>query len=298
MPVLVTRRRPGPVAAVLIATVLVATALAVLPGRAVAAPTPASTRVVFTGNYDTGTFSQWDVCQTKKYNAGCGSRTSIGPAPNMLIIGAPNAHQGPYAAQYTVRNNDIPPFGGGERAEVSSEAAGAITGTGDERWYSWSMFFPTNFANPVNDGWFIVMQWHGNDTNSPPLAINISPTGTVDIGGDGVPHPTRTLGPVRRGQWVDYRLHVVFSQDPSVGYVEGWENNVQTVPKTYRETDSGTGTYLKQGIYRDPVDRTTSVIWHDGLTVSAPSSAALRTTLPPRPSVARPNPPGSPQNEN
>ena len=160
------------------------------------------------------------------------------------------------------------------------------------------MYFPDTFQTPVNDRWFIVMQWHGNDTNSPPLAINISPRGTVDVGGDGVPHPTKTLGPVRRGRWVDYTLHVLFSKDPRVGYVEGSENGVQTLPKTFRATDSGTGTYLKQGIYRDPSDKTTSVIWHDGLTVSAPTAAAMPKSPPPRLLSSRPNPPGTPRDEN
>jgi Polysaccharide lyase len=261
-------------------------------------PTPSAQNVIFTGDYETGNFSQWQNCQTKNYNADCGTRTSFGPAPNMKIIGANRARQGRFAAQYTVRNGDIPPFGGGERAEVASEAPGAITASGDERWYRWSMYFPADFKNPVNDGWFIVMQWHGNDTNSPPLAINIGPRGTVDIGGDGVPHPTKTLGPVRRGQWVDYTLHVLFSQDPTVGFVEGTANGIQTVPKTFRATDSGTGTYLKQGIYRDPRDKTTSAILHDGLTVSAPATAPIRTSLPAPPRTARSNPAGTPPDEN
>jgi hypothetical protein len=268
-----------------------------VPPTTTPAPLPGR-RVVFVGDYEPGNLSQWENCQTRNYNGDCGSSTRIGPAPNIAILGAPFAHQGGFAARFTVRDGDVPPFGGGERSEVASTVPGAITNSGDERWYAWSMYFPPGFRNPVNDVWFIVMQWHGNDNNSPPLAINIGPQGTVDIGGDGVPHPKRTLGPVRRGQWVDYTLHVLFSSDPRVGYVEGWENGVQTVPKTFRATDSGTGTYLKQGIYRDPRDTTTSEVWHDGLTVSAPANAPLRSALPPRPLSSRPNPPGTPPDEN
>ena len=270
--------------------------------RAAAAVSPPGTKVVFAGDYETGDLSQWNNCQTKNFNAPCGNRTVVGPAPNIKIVGKPTAHQGNYAAQFTVRRGDIPPFGGGVRAEVASDVTGAVTTAGDERWYSWSMFFPNGFVTPVNDSWFIVMQWHGNDTNSPPLAINIGPRGTVDIGGDGVPHPTKTLGPIRRGQWVDYTLHVLFSTDPKVGFVEGTENGALTVPKTFRATlngtGTGTGTYLKQGIYRDPTDKVTSTLIHDGLTISAPANATITSQLPPRPQVARPNPPGTPQDEN
>jgi hypothetical protein len=130
------------------------------------------------------------------------------------------------------------------------------------------MMLPTDFPTPTG-GWFIVMQWHAG-SGSPPLAITISSDDTVDIGGDGVDHPHLTLGPVRRGQWVDYTLHVKFSRNASTGFVEGWENGIQTVPKTNRATMSSEENYLKQGIYRDADDSGTSVVWLTGLKVSAP----------------------------
>lgn len=233
---------------------------------ATATPVPAvavGAREVFVGDYETGDFSQWGVCQSATINDKCdgfrGDRT-------MRIV-TDDVRQGRYAAEFDLQPGDVPGFGGGERAEVRSEALGAVVHEGDERWYQWSMKFPADFQNPTGV-WFIVMQWHAG-SGSPPLAINISDEGTVDIGGDGLkgePHPT--IGPVRRGEWVDYTLHVKFSRDHDGGFVEAWENGTQTVPRTARATMTSDENYLKQGIYRDTGPATSVRL--DGLRVTAP----------------------------
>jgi hypothetical protein len=129
------------------------------------------------------------------------------------------------------------------------------------------MKFPADFQDPTGV-WFIVMQWYAG-AGSPPLAINISDQGTVDIGGDGVVDDrVRTIGPVRRGEWVDYTLHVMFSRSAAAGYVEAWENGKQSVDRTARATMTSGSVALKQGIYRDTGPPTSLRI--DGLRVTAP----------------------------
>jgi hypothetical protein len=225
---------------------------------------PVGSRVVFVGDYETGDFSQWEGCQSAVTNSDC---TSIGQGNRtMRIVSGAEAHQGRHAARFDLGPGDVPDFGGGERSEVRSDAAGAVVGEGDERWYQWSMQFPEDFRNPTG-GWFIVMQWHAG-SGSPPLAINVNDDGQVEIGGDGVRGPKKALGPVRRGQWVDYTLHAKFSRDAGEGFVEGWENGRQTVPRTNRATMTSDSNYLKQGIYRDTGPRTSIVM--DGLRVTAP----------------------------
>ena len=66
---------------------------------------------------------------------------------------------GPIRGRVRPQPGDVPDFGGGERAEVQSDAPGAVVHEGDERWYQWSMKFPADFQNPTGV-WFIVMQWH------------------------------------------------------------------------------------------------------------------------------------------
>ncbi|MGQ0572571.1 MAG: polysaccharide lyase [Pseudonocardia sp.] len=227
---------------------------------------PVGSTVVFLADYETGDFSQWGTCQSALLNGSCddlggGDRT-------MQVVEAAAPDGGRFAARFSVRDGDVPDFGGGERAEVSENEAGAETREGDERWYEWSMRLPEDFRAPTG-GWFIVMQWHGG-SGSPPLAIDLS-RGGVDVGGDGTDAPRRTIGPLRPGEWVDYVLHVKFSRSADSGFVEAWENGTKTVPRTARATMSSSENYLKQGIYRDEgsADGATEVQFA-GLRVTAP----------------------------
>jgi hypothetical protein len=121
----------------------------------------------------------------------------------------------------------------------------------------------------VKGRFFIILQWH-SASGSPPLAVDLS-KGTVDIGGDGVRSaPRRTIGPIRRGEWVDYVLHVKFSRNAGTGFVEAWENGQQTVQRTNRATMVDGENYLKQGIYRSTSSTGTVSLTMDGLRVTAP----------------------------
>ncbi len=222
---------------------------------------PVGTKEVFVGNYDTGNFSQWSTCQWKGMNSGCSSYSGADYMAKIVNDGA--GHE--TAARYEVRPGDEPDFGG-ERAEVTAPETADVV-EGDERWYEFSVKFDNSFTNPTG-GWFIVLQFHSG-SGSPPLAINVSSSGTVDIGGDGVTHPNLSLGPVRKGVWTNYVLHAKFSSNASTGFVEGWENGVQTVPKTNRATMSSSSNYMKSGLYRGP-DSSTSIVYLDGLRVTAP----------------------------
>ncbi|GLZ48516.1 hypothetical protein Acsp06_47010 [Actinomycetospora sp. NBRC 106375] len=238
-----------------------------VPAATAAPGIPVTGPEVFVGDYETGNFAQWTTCQTATVNGECGG---FGQGDRTMRIVTDDVRQGRYAAEFDLKPGDVPDFGGGERAEVQSDAGGAVVKDGDERWYQWSMKFPADFQNPTGV-WFIVMQWHAG-SGSPPLAINISDEGTVDIGGDGLKgEPRPTIGPVRRGEWVDYTLHVKFSRDHDAGFVEAWENGQQTVPRTSRASMTSDSNYLKQGIYRDSGPATSVRI--DGLRVTAPGTA-------------------------
>jgi hypothetical protein len=225
---------------------------------------PVGPRELFRGDYETGDFSQWDICQTATTNSRC---SGFGRGDRTMRVVDDDVRQGRYAARFDVAPGDVPDFGGGERAEVRSDAPGAVVHEGDERWYQWSMKFPADFPNPTGV-WFIVMQWHAG-SGSPPLAITVSNDGDVQIGGDGLRgEPRRTLGPVRRGEWVDYTLHVRFSRSHDEGFVEGWENGVATVPRVARATMTSDENYLKQGVYRDTGPATWVLL--DGLRITGP----------------------------
>ncbi|GAA4875181.1 polysaccharide lyase [Pseudonocardia benzenivorans] len=246
---------------------------------------PRETTVVFEADYETGDLSEWDTCQNREVNASCssyrgGDSASVVSGDAVSRLGQQVGRAGEEAGQkvgqvarFVVGPGDVPDFGGGERSEVAAHSEEALTREGDERWYEFSLRFGEDFPNPVEGDWFIVMQWHSG-SGSPPLAIEISPEGTVDIAGDGVEHQRQSIGPVRPGEWVHYTLHAGFSQDPSQGFVEAWENGVQTVQRYSRATMSSDENYLKMGIYRGNADTSTAEVWIDGPRVSAASGSS------------------------
>lgn len=258
---------------------LVVAAGAVAPAPAVDPPTaaiasvssavPVGSRVVFTGNYDTYFLNQWRSLQTRGWSQFPGYYCTY----NACVRHDSPAH--PSAARFEVRDGDVPPFGGGERSEVltgDGATSAAYVYEGDERWYELSVKFDPSFRNRTTGaaGWLMVMQWFPGN-GAPPLALQVSMAGTLDLGGGGVSREYhRPLGPVRPGVWVDYVLHVKFSNDPAVGFVEAWENGALVLPRLSRPTMSSDRSYLKQGVYRDAAETGTHVVWHDGLRVTAP----------------------------
>ncbi|MGA5466560.1 polysaccharide lyase [Mycobacterium sp. NPDC050041] len=245
---------------------------------------PPTAKRLFTGDYNTGNFTQWAMLQAKGINA---------PAPANYCTYSACVRNGGLghetAARFEVRDGDVPPFGGGERAEVTPGAwyapsAGAFVKEGDERWYSFSMKFDEGFQNPRHgpDSWFMVSQWFPQQGGAPALTLQVTQDNYLELGGAGAAVPyRRKISPVKPGEWVDYVVHVKFSEDPNVGYAEVYENGKLVVEKHYRPTlvAGGGGAYYKQGVYRDAESAGTQVVWHDGLViyegVTPPPTVAL-----------------------
>lgn len=231
------------------------------PGNTV----PVGSTVVYVGDYETGNFTQWSNCQNVYLNGPC---SNIDPARySATIVSGGEQRQGQYAARYEVRNGDIPNFGGGERSESRAPSAANVV-EGDERWYEFSLKFDQNFPNPTG-GWFIVMQWHAG-SGSPPLALEVSKSGVLELRNNRTGTQVHPIGPIKRGQWTDYVIHAKFSNSSSTGYVEAWENGVKKVQRTSHTTMASSSNYLKMGIYRDQNDSQTHVVYQDGLRVTAP----------------------------
>lgn len=229
-------------------------------------PVPAAVvvgaRQVFLGNYDTGDFSQWSTCQWKGYNGDCATWPATGNRIAQILDGGAGHTT---AARFEIRDGDIPPFGGGERVEVRA-GDGAKVHEGDERWYQFSLKFDALFKNPVGTFW-VAMQWHAGD-GSPPLALEVSRNGVLQFANNRTGART-DIGPIQRGRWVDYVLHVKFSNGPAA-YAESWVNGVKS-PGVHRYPNMASAeNYLKTGVYRDPKETVTAVVWQDGLRVTAP----------------------------
>jgi hypothetical protein len=80
------------------------------------------------------------------------------------------------------------------------------------------------------------------------------------------------IGPLDKGVWHSYVIHVKFSQDPRVAFYEVSRDGQTVVPKTSPKKPNlvGPRLYMKLGIYRHPVNTATQVVWYDDVVISGP----------------------------
>jgi Polysaccharide lyase len=226
-------------------------------------PPRALAKVLWRGDYQTGDFKQWHRLQA---------------VPGGATIVTSPTHRWRYTAKYVVRSGDDPIGSNGERAEARASQAQTGASEGKERWYGWSTLFPAN-ANlpPSAASWNIFTQWHQTksdrcppniafqaDTSHGPPAIKLRVLGGSTSG--CVPTSTLLRRPaqLRLDHWYDFVVHVKWSSDPSVGFIEGWIDRAKVIPRTRTATlYKGQGAYLKQGFYRASSDSTTTV-YHVG----------------------------------
>lgn len=149
---------------------------------------------------------------------------------------------------------------------------------GDERYVGWSMFLPSDFPASTAAQWHLFAQLKQRGTGSPPLSFELSGSGDqmrVKRNDLGPGNPAFTViawpGSGFRGKWMDVVLHVKFSTDPAVGFVEVWLNGTQRslsggVLRKYAATldPNGEPSYPKLGYYRDLSCSTTGVVFHNG----------------------------------
>lgn len=240
---------------------------------------------LFDGDYSTGDFSQWWV-QCKGYND---AGSNFPGSYSASIVDDPTYGR---AARFEVRTGDVPPFGGGERAEVSG---GDSTGgaEGQDRWYRFATKFDETFpGNHASLGWGLTNQWHGDTIRgTPPLNWSVSEqNGQWTLLADRQSRPDGYLGkvvlfstPLNPGSWHDVQMHVLWSTSDSVGLVELWHNGVRQTftdgSQTYRVRTLVPGTaapsaYYKEGYYRQNGIGPTGIVYHSGFR-SADTQAAL-----------------------
>jgi hypothetical protein len=248
-------------------------AVLLLLSTAVVACTPA---FGWSGDYQTGDFSQWRSLQAVRGGA--------------RIVTSP-ANHGRFTAKYVVRPGDDPIHSKGERAEAraSQRQTGAFANA--ERWYRWSTLFPSNANLPASSvSWNIFTQWHQTrrDGCAPNIAFQadtsqIPPKIKLRIRGGTVtrcaPEHDVVLRPVglTLDHWYDFLVHVKWSSSPSVGFVESWIDGAKVVPRIHTATlYEGQGAYLKQGFYRAP-SALTSIVYHTGTKAAGRRSALRRS---------------------
>lgn len=214
-------------------------------------------RVIFRGDFNTGDLSQWEGVQRV--------------APNRIrVVRSPRA-EGRYAARFEVRRGDNP-ISADDRAEVQS-ATGETEGA--DRWYQWSTMFAKSFPNVA--AWQVVTQWHADSLIGSPSVGFYAYRNRIQLqvwrhGANSRPvGRPRVLwsGPLRRGKWQTFKLHVRWSGEDSKGLIQLWVNGRRaTKPVRTRTLYTGQGAYLKQGYYRQRGIAPTGVVYHDGMVVT------------------------------
>jgi hypothetical protein len=231
----------------------------------VAPSAPLLGTLAWTGDYETGNTSQW---RNKK---GFQDGVLQAAAPDRIrVITAPVA-QGRYAARFEVRQGDV--AAEGNRAEIWH---GSNEHEGDERWYQWHTLFDASY--PRTDNWQIFTQWHATQGGTQPMVRFTSRNDSITFStvessapGSARDEVVHFSTPMNRGTWHTFRLHVKWSKTHSVGFVEMYYNGRLVVPRTSVATMiPGIDTnYVKQGLYRSKRVTGTSVVYHDGFTMSA-----------------------------
>lgn len=230
----------------------------------------------FTESFELGDFSRWTSVQNHAYE-GSASSYNLSTTYSHTIVNRGSDH--PHALRTEVRDGDTA-VGTHERAELSSFGKSWNDDLNDERWYEFDVCFGDSTWNPTYSGgsndWIIFYQWHQvNDPGAPALALSVHSDNVVyfEREANDTPQTDIPIWTVRPGVWEHVVIHVKWSPDTSVGFVEAWVNDVQEVPKTLCKTQYDNDTsnyYVKIGTYRRSTVSGTTVILHDNLRISGP----------------------------
>lgn len=138
--------------------------------------------------------------------------------------------KGTHSAKYTVYDGDVAPLTHSEnpRAQLNENA---IFCDGDNEYIGSSVYFPRDFPVMPLYGWLVVNSFGF----APPYGSTVDGAGGLQVthpgddlelerGSDGARLWTTSI---ERERWIDIVVHIKFSTDPSVGYVELWKNGVK-----------------------------------------------------------------------
>jgi hypothetical protein len=181
------------------------------------------------------------------------SRVSVVPSP-----GRP----GQSALRLLVLPGDTNVAGSGPDGDRTDAMVGATTTggvEGREQWWSWSTYFPSDYNPTPSTAWNGFLDFH--NTGSSTMA-NVAfeadshfdpPRLEMSVYGGAAPAKQRLfrIGRLRREQWYDFILHVVWSSNPRRGLVELFLSGRPIVgPVRTATLYSGEGVYLKLSNYR------------------------------------------------
>lgn len=214
---------------------------------------------------------QWSTAGTVRNTAGTSyTANNEYPCTVVAIDGRANV------LRFELRDGDSP-FGGTERTEIGdpfTNTSGDMTAfIGDERWICWDMKFDSTWPiPPSSSGWNLIWQWHQSSSSvgSPACVIEMSDDDKLYItNNDASGYVWTPIMTCVRNTWQRWIVHVKFSDNPAVGFVEVFVDGVTKVAKEFRRTlvVGDTSCYFKMGTYRDSVNTATAISYRDNFAI-------------------------------
>jgi len=227
---------------------------------ALLAATPCLAAIKWSGDFESGNVNQY-------------SGTQEVSADRLQVVADP-VHQGKYALKVTVKQGDNPINASGNRNELFQEGGNE---EGREAYYRWSTMFPADY--PSANDWQLFAQWHQPEDccGSPPIQFYVHGEEIRFTVSTAQTEVWRT--PLQRGVWHDFILHVRFSDDAKVGFVELWYDGQHVLNKTYAATRAND--YLKLGLYRAASIDQTAVLYQDAMVKGETLEDVMPPSAPP-----------------
>jgi len=227
--------------------------------------------VLWRGDFESNDLLQW---------------SSVDGLTSRLTVVSSPVRQGSRALRVELRSGDI--ASNGNRNELVRTDAET---EGTDRYYAWSTMFDASY--PIANTWQVFTQWHHSGCcGSPPLEFDVNgQTLSLDR---NPPSNSGTVAlwttPLVRGVWHDFVMHVVWSSNPDLGFIELWYDGQKAIDgKAVQTLFPGQVNYLKQGLYRDASISAVGVVYHDGMTVGTTLADVAPQLVP-----APPADPGAP----
>jgi hypothetical protein len=196
-------------------------------------------------------------------------------AADRLTTDSAVKRKGTYSMKLKVKDSDVSPctYTSNPRAQVEKTG---LFAEGSERWIGHSTFFPANFPTIGTSHWLIFSSYgfRAPYNGSAPGKFRVR-SGTSDVieyaRDERTNHDAIWRSTITKGTWTDLVVHVKFSTNASVGFVEVYKNGVrQTMLNgstryyyaTLKPTQTGAGSW-NLSHYRSRGAAPDITLWHD-----------------------------------
>ena len=213
---------------------------------------PASAKVLFKANFETGNLSEWTVTGTRSQNA---------TSRNVQVV-TDIVQEGKYAAKFTIHEDDI--FNA-QQLRVQVGGPRVAVEEGSDTYMSFYLYMAE--APKDRDNFFY---WEGNP---PPRYNNVMTWWVEPDGADGalIKYGTGNLGrngtewvaKFTTGKWHQLAMHIHWSEDKDKGNTRLWLDGVLVLDRKLKTKGPEAVYFCQPGIHRSPHRASVDTIYFD-----------------------------------